>query len=340
MNVESVQGHPEHELLYPADLQCPTHGTPVRRSPQDATSLTSSCGCSFPVRNGIPRFVPPSTYADGFGLQWKTFRRTQLDSYTGTTISRDRLARCVGESLDPLRGARILEVGCGAGRFTEILQQAGADVAAMDLSEAVDANFANSARTGNYFVCQADAFRPPFPPGAFDYVIALGMLQHTPSPEETIGALAKSLKPGGVLVIDHYARPSRLVSLLLPFQPRTWLRVLFLHLRPDAALRWTRRLVSALLPLHRVLWHSGRGRRAARAVLRRISPVFDYYDSHPQLGPHLEEWAILDTHDALTDRYKHLRSVTEIRACLEGVGLEVLSCREAGNGIEARGRRP
>ena len=86
MNVESVQDGPERELEYPADLQCPDHGTPVRRSAGDARSLTSPCGCSFAVRDGIPRFVPPSTYADGFGLQWKTFRRTQLDSHTETTI--------------------------------------------------------------------------------------------------------------------------------------------------------------------------------------------------------------------------------------------------------------
>ncbi len=42
------------------------------------------------VDAGIPRVVPESNYADAFGIQWKTYRRTQLDSHTKTTLSFDR----------------------------------------------------------------------------------------------------------------------------------------------------------------------------------------------------------------------------------------------------------
>jgi hypothetical protein len=38
-------------------------------------------------RNGIPRFVSESNYADNFGMQWNYFAKTQLDSYSGHAIS-------------------------------------------------------------------------------------------------------------------------------------------------------------------------------------------------------------------------------------------------------------
>ena len=37
----------------------------------------------FPIINKIPRFVDASNYTDNFGLQWNTFRSTQLDSHSG-----------------------------------------------------------------------------------------------------------------------------------------------------------------------------------------------------------------------------------------------------------------
>jgi len=97
---------------------------------EHATTLTCPSGCQVPVVRGIPRFVPSEDYAAAFGWQWKRFRRSQLDSYSGTTISRDRLTRCLGGSLEAVRGKAVLEAGCGAGRFTEILLEAGARVVA------------------------------------------------------------------------------------------------------------------------------------------------------------------------------------------------------------------
>ena len=123
-------------MQLPSQLRCPVHraafSTDALESDQDGT-LRASCGCAFPVRKGIPRFVRDETYADAFGLQWNDYRTTQLDSHTGVAISKERLARCVGGHLEDLRSARVLEVGCGAGRFTEVLLTAGANVFAVDL---------------------------------------------------------------------------------------------------------------------------------------------------------------------------------------------------------------
>ncbi len=306
----------------------------------DEAEIRGACGCVFAVSKGIPRFVQDAGYARAFGLQWNAFQKTQLDSYTGVPISRDRLTRCVGGSLEELRGASVLEVGCGAGRFTEILLDAGARVFACDLSGAVEANLANCGGAPGYFVCQADVLSLPVATGAFDFVIALGMIQHTPSPEATIAALAVAVRPGGHLVLDHYRTRSPPMRWLSPLTPRALLRRILLRLPPPLAFRATGFMVRALLPVHRLLWRRGVVIDGVRAVWRRVSPVFDYYDSYPELGRGLAEWALLDTHDGLTDYYKHFRTPGEIAAALTAARLEVLHSRPGGNGVEARARRP
>ncbi len=327
-------------MRLPTELRCLDHAQPLTSDGQDgrlevSSVLTCSSGCRVPVVNSVPRFVDSSNYSAGFGLQWNTFSKTQLDSHTGLTISRDRLAGSLGGSLEILRAKSVLEVGCGAGRFTELILAAGARVFACDLSVAVEANYENCHHWPNYFVCQADLRRLPIEPHSFDFVVCLGVIQHTPSPEETIASLASHVRPGGTLVIDHYTRG----------YPRNFLqrnlRRLLIRLPARVAKPSAIMLARGLLPLHRVTWCERRGMWRLRSFLRRVSPLIDYYEMYPQLGrERLGEWAVLDTHDTLTDYYKHLRTTEEIEACLRSCGLVDLEVYYGGNGVEARGRMP
>ena len=318
----------------PPELRCITHQQPLTEI-EARSELKCVSGCSVPIVRGIPRFVDSSNYAAGFGLQWNQFRKSQLDSYTHTTISKDRLKHALGGNLEMLHGHTVLEVGCGAGRFTELMLAAGGRVLACDLSSAVEANYANCGHLPNYFVCQADVRALPVQLNSFDFVICLGVIQHTPAPEQTIVALARCLKPGGMLVIDHYA----------PNYPATfsrrWLRSLLLRLPPASAKSLALSLSRVLLPLHKLGWSQKRGRWRLRQQLQKFSPLVDYYDVYPQLGEKiLAEWALLDTHDTLTDYYKHVRSVEEIKRCLTECGLDEIQTEYAGNGVEARAKRP
>ena len=161
-------------------------------------------GEHYSVINRIPRFVPLENYASSFGLQWNAYRRTQLESYTGLPISKSRLTRLAGGSLDIFKEKNVLEAGCGAGRFTEIMLQEGANVFAVDISTAVEANYLNCNAYPNYFVCQADILELPLLPVQFDVVVCVGVIQHTPDPERSIRVLCSHVKPGGLLILDHY----------------------------------------------------------------------------------------------------------------------------------------
>ena len=98
--------------------------------------ICRNCEKSFPIQNNIPRFVLSQNYATSFGFQWNAHRKTQLDSFTGLTISRDRLFKTTGW-LENLEGQLVLEAGSGAGRFTEILLRTGARIFSFDYSSLI-----------------------------------------------------------------------------------------------------------------------------------------------------------------------------------------------------------
>jgi 2-polyprenyl-3-methyl-5-hydroxy-6-metoxy-1,4-benzoquinol methylase len=288
-------------------------------------------GDRWSEHDGIPRFVPGGSYASAFGTQWKRYPRTQLDSFSGLPLSEDRARRCIGEHLwSQLDSLDVLEVGCGAGRFTEPLLRQGARVTSVDLSEAVEVNAANFPPSTRHRVAQADAQQLPFVPGQFDVVFCLGVVQHTPDPEATIAALAEQVRQGGHLVVDHYVRTWRWYTRTAPL-----FRQVLKRLPPDRGLQATERLVEVFRPLHQRV-HG----RSGKVLLNRVSPVTVYDDVYPQLGEDLlQEWALLDTHDMLTDWYKHRRSVDEVRSALESAGLVDVWAALGGNGVEARGRK-
>jgi 2-polyprenyl-3-methyl-5-hydroxy-6-metoxy-1,4-benzoquinol methylase len=274
-----------------------------------------------------------NNYAAAFGAQWKKYRLTQLDSYTKLPISRTRALRCIGEeNVGWIRGKRVLECGCGAGRFTEVLLSLGASVISIDLSEAVVANRESCPQSPQHQIVQADIDTLPFCLGTFDVVFCLGVVQHTPSPERTIARLYEQLNAGGLLVIDHYTHT------ISDYTKTAGLfRLVLKHMPPDKGMRWTEKLVQYLLPLHK----AARRLRIAQMILSRISPVLTYYQTIPELPDALQrEWALLDTHDSLTDWYKHRRTRRQIRATLMRLGATDIHCVYGGNGVEVHCRKP
>jgi SAM-dependent methyltransferase len=319
---------PDGQAITSPAWVCPHDGKPLQ-----GTSPYLDCGDHrFPVVNGIPRFVPSRTYADHFGEQWKRYRLTQLDSFTRQPISATRLHRCFGETLwNRLSNLDVLECGCGAGRFTEVLLDRGARVTSIDLSDAVEANVENFPIGPLHRAAQADILTLPFAPHGFDVVACLGVIQHTPSPEATIARLYSHVRPGGWLVIDHYTYELGWYTKSAPL-----FRAVLKRLPTEVSIRFTEAMVNRLLPVHKRVAHS-----RLRSIVCRVSPVLTHYQTYPELDDELQrQWALLDTHDSLTDYFKHFRTRGQILRLLSRLGLELISCAYAGNGVEARGRRP
>lgn len=300
-------------------LRCPATGTLLElveaRGAADEVetgTLRSASGLRYPVVRGIPRFVPATNYADSFGLQWNRFRRTQLDSDSGHPISRDRFFRYTGWRPEELRDARVLDVGCGAGRFTEVALAAGANVVAVDYSSAVDACHENHATSSRLDVVQADVYALPLSPGAFDFVYCMGVLQHTPDVRRAFLALPPMLRRGGRLAVDVYPKLRRNA-----IWPKYWLRPFTRRLPADRLFRMVERLVPVLLPASRAL---GRVPMVGRH-LRWAIPVANYEGVLPLSPRQQSEWAVLDTFDMLAPTYDQPQDEATLRAWFAEAGM-------------------
>lgn len=292
------------------------------------------CAESFPIANFIPRFVSAENYAGSFGLQWNRHARTQLDRFSGIPLSRNRFFQ-VTRWPERMAGKTILEAGCGAGRFTQVALETGAEVYSFDYSNAVDANLSNNGLQERLNLFQADIFRMPFRQEAFDHVFCLGVLQHTPDPKKAFFSLVPFMKRGGTIAIDIYD-----LTLRAFVNPKYWLRPLTRRLPPETLYRIVETWTPRLFPLKR--WITERvpfGKYPAFFI-----PVAYHRGFIPEVDglsdEQLLEWSILDTFDKFAPRYDKPQRIGTVRKWFTEAGLEDVFVSYGPNGIVARGVKP
>lgn len=286
-----------------------------------------NCGQVYPIVSGLPRFVPAENYADTFGFQWNIHSKTQLDSYSGLPISRNRVFGVTGWN-ENLCGQRILEAGSGAGRFTEVLLSTGADVVSFDYSTAVDANCKNNGDSENLLLFQGDIFNISLAMDSFDKVFCFGVLQHTPDPAAAFASLARYVRPGGVLAVDAYTR-----SLVARMQWKYLLRPITKRMNKQTLHKIIENLTPMLIPFAKNL------RKIAGRAGARLVPIVEY--SHLGLSPELNrQWAILDTFDMYSPAHDHPQSLVDVRRWFEKADFIEIDVRYGPNGVVGTGRKP
>jgi len=291
--------------------------------------LCTGCGCDYPVVHGIPRFVPADNYASSFGWQWTLHAKTQLDSHSGLKVSQTRFFEETGWPRN-LSGQTVLEVGSGAGRFTEPAASTGARVVSLDYSNAVEANYRSNGDKPNVLIVQGDVYRMPFRSGSFDKLFCFGMLQHTPDVRGAFMALPPLLKPGGELVVDVYKKTFFATVLATKY----YARLLTRRMPPERLYALTRRWIDLVWPLSRLI---GRIPRAGRLINWRLL-VADY-SALGLADAALKEWAVLDTFDMLSPRYDSPQTRATLRRWFVEAGLTDVDVHYGYNGIEGRGRK-
>ena len=105
------------------------------------------------------------------------------------------------DGISPLKGQRVLDVGCGGGILADAMARKGADVLGIDLAEKslkVAQLHALEAGTSQitYRLVAAEALAAEMP-DHFDVVTCMEMLEHVPDPASVVQACARLAKPGG-----------------------------------------------------------------------------------------------------------------------------------------------
>jgi SAM-dependent methyltransferase len=318
MQEKRSQGSPlSAELL--SILRCIACRAPVQEL-QDGYSC-SSCGRKIVELRGVLRFVECNNYANSFGYQWQRYAKTQLD-YPGRNLSEQDFRNKTGLTPEEMKGKRVLDVGCGMGRFAEVVTRWGAQVVGVDLSLAAEVAARNLA--GRDFVAmQADVFELPFAPESFDYIYSIGVLHHTPDCEKAFKALPQYLKPEGSIAIWLYSGYNK------------WYRFSDQYRKITHRMS-IQRLDSLLRVAVPVLYHLDRGLRAVPGIGRPLAAAVHHVfptSQHPE-----PETRILDTLDWYSPQYQSKHTYEQVFRWFESCGLEAL--RVADISIGVRGRKP
>lgn len=301
-----------------AILRCPTCHSALRTNGSGMECAT--CERQFPLINGVLRFVEAQHYASSFGFQWLKHDRTQLDSSDNRRSEQD-FATKTGLTPDQLAGKLVLDVGCGMGRFAEVVSRWGAHVVGIDLSQAVEAAARNLADR-DVTILQADVFSLPFAMESFDYIYSIGVLHHTPDCEKAFKVLPRLLKPGGGITIWLYSAYNK------------WYRM------SDVYRKFTRRLphrtLHSLCYLTRPLYTTHKVLRAVPLVGKPASGVLRYlvpmsFEADPR-------WRLLDTFDWYSPWYQSKHTYEEVFRWFESCGLEDLHV--GGRPVCVRGSKP
>jgi 2-polyprenyl-3-methyl-5-hydroxy-6-metoxy-1,4-benzoquinol methylase/uncharacterized protein YbaR (Trm112 family) len=283
----------------------------------------------FPIEDGIPRFVPRDNYAASFGYQWNRFRSEQIDSVNGTSLSAARFYSETGWTKEWLRGKRILDAGCGAGRFLDVAADSEAEVFALDISSAIDAARANLSDHKNVHFVQASIYQPPFQTGAFDGCYCIGVIQHTPDPQQAMRTLPRLLGAGGRIAITAYERKpwTRLYAKYL-------LRSLTRRMDKQKLLSKIKTIMPVFFPLTNVLFKVP---LAGRFFMFAI-PIANYVNEPTLTKQQRYDWAVLDTFDMLSPQYDQPRTQREVEEALSDAGIINLT-RLANSGLNIVGEK-
>ena len=146
-----------------------------------------------------------------FEVEWKAhheglFEESTLWGRTPAETWQDYLDRMMVPS-ERVEGAIALDAGCGSGQFTRVVAEHDAVmVIGLDVSGAVEEAAALCRDLANVQIVQGNVLAPPFKPGVFDLVWCSGVLHHTPDAPGGHKALARLVRPGGVLYTYVFAK--------------------------------------------------------------------------------------------------------------------------------------
>lgn len=150
----------------------------------------------------------PSSHDQQVDAQFGSVAQAYL---TSTVHAQGQDLQDVARLLAARPGARVLDVGCGAGHLSFAMAPHAASVVALDLSPRMLGVVADAARErglGNLLVREGSAAALPFADGFFDVVATRFSAHHWADLDAGLREMRRVLRPGGLCVAIDIAAPA------------------------------------------------------------------------------------------------------------------------------------
>ena len=269
-------------------LRSPVDGSKLK---QETDQLVDVGGNQWPIVDGIPRFVQ-SEHLESFGLQWNKYEVAHDDEDQATFAAK------TGVKLGELAGLKVLDAGCGGGRYCKVVAEAGGTVFGADHTHAVEKAAKLCSHLDNVKLMQADLKQLPFEPESFDFVFSIGVMHHDSDTKAVFDAVAKMVRPGGRYSVWLYRRNQWWQEWL-----NTSLRKRTTKWKPERLERWCR---------------FGATLGGLPIVNRTLNKVINFsaHQSH--------ENRVCDTFDWWAPEFQYHHTVDELKTWFEAAGFEQL----------------
>jgi demethylmenaquinone methyltransferase/2-methoxy-6-polyprenyl-1,4-benzoquinol methylase len=198
-----------------------------------------------------------------------------------------RWRRMLVDAVAPSDGARVLDVATGTGLVALALAERGAEVVALDQSEAMLAVAqgelaARPQLAGRVRFVTGEAEQLPFADGEFDALSFTYLLRYVDDPGGALRELARVVKPGGTIAMLEFAVPS-VAPLRAAWRVHTRLGLPLLgRLAAPAWLEAGRFLGPSIEQFH--------AREPNLAELWRASGIEDVHERRPSFGAAVVMW--------------------------------------------------
>lgn len=288
------------------------------------TLIAERSGHAYPIVRAIPRFIDAEHYTDSFGYEWQKWSRVQFEAENVGGKMQGHTKRMfeiiTGFSEQDLKGRRVVEFGCGPGRFLDLVRGCGGSAVGIDMSMAVESARVNFKADPEVLIVQGDILNPPFKPGVFDVGYSIGVLHHTPAPEEGLKKLARVVKSGGLVGCCVYPREG-LYNYPSVFRFRKLHRMTSHLLGTKGALAYSYFSAYFLYHVFDLLRRTSLTQRAAEYVEKNLVVNVDVPDAR---------WRVLDVFDAITPAYASTHTPEEVTSWFEQANCSNLCRRPWG----------
>jgi len=137
-------------------------------------------------------------YLDAHLLRVKSFFERNAHTFSASVSPEDGRAQAILSAIQP--HDRVLEVGCGKGRFLQVVRDAypGIECTGVDISPALLAHLPPGIRA-----LPGSLESVPCPDDGFDVVFSVEAIAHSPNPVAAVAEMIRVTRPGGsVIIID------------------------------------------------------------------------------------------------------------------------------------------